>query len=345
MTDDTTQTELLPCLTKNIITDYDCKPIPDRSHDWCARLDYFDGDEAQPIGWGETEEDAVLDLLNQMGEYEDGDGSCLETLVDLAFRAWNTRQPTGVAAEAVLQISDELVDKAVWALLDYGQLQTDEIEEHPYRDWKVERSWTLNIARQQMRTALQAVLADDLTALEKDRKATEAAALKEAASLVPSGSDEWFDNLRPVHWKRMMAVLRKRILALIPPDDLTALEKDRKATEAAALEKVAGYLRREIAGWKAASRGSQHKGSYPSLRDGHVQAILALIDPDAPSIISERERAAKVEGMRNAAHDLSIHAPHHDPATGPEHDIGYDAGWRGAIDRLQALIAATEGET
>lgn len=132
---------------------------------------------------------------------------------------WNTRQPTGVAAEAVLQISDELVDKAVWALLDYGQLQTDEIEEHPYRDWKVERSWTLNIARQQMRTALQAVLADDLTALEKDRKATEAAALKEAASLVPSGSDEWFDNLRPVHWKRMMAVLRKEILALIPPTD------------------------------------------------------------------------------------------------------------------------------
>ena len=85
--------------------------------------------------------------------------------------------------------------------------------------WQHHTELTSPIGTEYVRADLALIPPDDLTALEKDRKATEAAALKEAASLVPSGSDEWFDNLRPVHWKRMMAVLRKEILALIPPDE------------------------------------------------------------------------------------------------------------------------------
>ena len=258
---------------------------------------------------------------------------------------WNTRQPTGVAAEAVLQISDELVDKAVWALLDYGQLQTDEIEEHPYRDWKVERSWTLNIARQQMRTALQAVLADDLTALEKDRKATEAAALKEAASLVPSGSDEWFDNLRPVHWKRMMAVLRKEILALIPPDDLTALEARTDLANAAVGAAVRACAEAILHDHTKPDDNRLWGDERPYICEESAYRTILALEPDAPSIISERERAAKVNALSAAA--VRLKKDIDDCCFGEfddEGEKGLRRGMYASLHTVKALIAATEGE-
>jgi len=45
-----------------ITTNYDPKPIPDRRFDWCA----YDGsnyDVGSPTGYGDTEEDAIEDLL------------------------------------------------------------------------------------------------------------------------------------------------------------------------------------------------------------------------------------------------------------------------------------------
>lgn len=59
-------------------------PVPDRSHDWRASLCWNCGDDDQPTGWGETEEKAILNLLNQMTEFDDN-GECAEELVDLAF--------------------------------------------------------------------------------------------------------------------------------------------------------------------------------------------------------------------------------------------------------------------
>lgn len=47
-----------------IITSYDPKPIPVCNYDWSATVDgYEPGD---PIGWGETEDVAVRDLLGQL---------------------------------------------------------------------------------------------------------------------------------------------------------------------------------------------------------------------------------------------------------------------------------------
>lgn len=47
-----------------IATDYWAKPIPTRSCDWSAVLDdTYDGSENDPIGYGETEEEAIKDLL------------------------------------------------------------------------------------------------------------------------------------------------------------------------------------------------------------------------------------------------------------------------------------------
>ena len=48
-----------------IITDFWMKPIPPRQFDWCA---YYDGDEPNSNGqmaqgYGRTEADAVLDLI------------------------------------------------------------------------------------------------------------------------------------------------------------------------------------------------------------------------------------------------------------------------------------------
>lgn len=45
-----------------IVTTNTYPPIPIRSCDWCA---YFDGDEESGrCGWGETEQDAIDDLLS-----------------------------------------------------------------------------------------------------------------------------------------------------------------------------------------------------------------------------------------------------------------------------------------
>lgn len=49
-----------------IRTDYDPKPIPARQFDWSATDDgTYDG-EGCPIGYGETESEAVNDLLAQI---------------------------------------------------------------------------------------------------------------------------------------------------------------------------------------------------------------------------------------------------------------------------------------
>lgn len=47
---------------EKIITSYDNPPIPSRKLDWSAVLDSYGGDESDPIGRGETEEEAIADL-------------------------------------------------------------------------------------------------------------------------------------------------------------------------------------------------------------------------------------------------------------------------------------------
>ena len=52
-----------------IITHYDPKPIPIRRFDWCAYDDStFGGDPRDPVGWGETEQEAIDDLNGQIKE-------------------------------------------------------------------------------------------------------------------------------------------------------------------------------------------------------------------------------------------------------------------------------------
>jgi hypothetical protein len=50
------------------ITRYECPPIPDRSEDWSAVTDDYDGAEDShcPVGTGPTERAALLDLLDQL---------------------------------------------------------------------------------------------------------------------------------------------------------------------------------------------------------------------------------------------------------------------------------------
>lgn len=50
-----------------IKTIYDPPPIPFRNFDWCAYDDEtYSGEEGEPIGFGETEEDAIDDLLLEL---------------------------------------------------------------------------------------------------------------------------------------------------------------------------------------------------------------------------------------------------------------------------------------
>lgn len=69
-----------------IETDYVNPPIPYRSHDWRAVFEWDVGDEDDLVGWGETEESAVLDLLTQAVDHDED--SYREAVVDLAFRCW-----------------------------------------------------------------------------------------------------------------------------------------------------------------------------------------------------------------------------------------------------------------
>jgi hypothetical protein len=47
-----------------IVTEYKCPPIPSRYFDWQAVFD--DYEEGCPIGYGETEQKAIDDLLEQI---------------------------------------------------------------------------------------------------------------------------------------------------------------------------------------------------------------------------------------------------------------------------------------
>lgn len=60
---------------------------------WCAQFDWYDGYDQQPIGWGENEEDAVLQLL-VIGVAWNGDGSDQDEITDLAFAGWKATQPS-----------------------------------------------------------------------------------------------------------------------------------------------------------------------------------------------------------------------------------------------------------
>jgi hypothetical protein len=47
------------------VTSFIYPPIPIRTCDWCA---YVDGNEEGKVGWGETEEEARQDLLEQLND-------------------------------------------------------------------------------------------------------------------------------------------------------------------------------------------------------------------------------------------------------------------------------------
>lgn len=53
-----------------IVTNFWMKPIPLRQFDWSAVTDDYDGaeDSHDPIGYGATEEKAIADLKEQMGD-------------------------------------------------------------------------------------------------------------------------------------------------------------------------------------------------------------------------------------------------------------------------------------
>jgi hypothetical protein len=73
-----------------ITTRADYPPIPTANYNWSAQFSFHDGDD-ELYGHGPTEDAAVLDLLVNGGEFED-DGSVLEAIVDLAFKAWMNRE-------------------------------------------------------------------------------------------------------------------------------------------------------------------------------------------------------------------------------------------------------------
>ena len=54
---------VLPELPK-IVTYYDPKPVPFRTSDWSAVTDNYE--PGHPIGWGASEQDAVMELLEQL---------------------------------------------------------------------------------------------------------------------------------------------------------------------------------------------------------------------------------------------------------------------------------------
>jgi predicted RNase H-like HicB family nuclease len=54
---------------RKIVTQYAPPPIPDRTNDWMATFE--DWDLGEPIGLGETEQDAIADLEEQIEQEEE----------------------------------------------------------------------------------------------------------------------------------------------------------------------------------------------------------------------------------------------------------------------------------
>ena len=56
-----------------IVTNHELPPIPDRRFDWSARRDDSEPDDDGHMmqGWGETEQEAIADLLQQEEEEAD----------------------------------------------------------------------------------------------------------------------------------------------------------------------------------------------------------------------------------------------------------------------------------
>ena len=74
-------------MTNSIETRFVCPPVPTKVFDWQPTFSFFDGDDDQPIGYGETELTAVLSLMQKAAEWDD-DGSCIEEIIDLAVAGW-----------------------------------------------------------------------------------------------------------------------------------------------------------------------------------------------------------------------------------------------------------------
>ena len=89
---------------------------------------------------GEPYQDTIIKCPHLCAKMEGGKQSVIER--------WNTRPAPAVT------VTDDMVEAATLALLDHevrGDLA-------PGVDWKVERSWTINVVREQMRKALNHAL-------------------------------------------------------------------------------------------------------------------------------------------------------------------------------------------
>jgi hypothetical protein len=73
--------------TGPIVTTYIYPPIPTRFHDWHARWDWQD-EESTLVGWGDTEDSAVLNLLTASVDDDEFDGEPQEEVINLAHVAW-----------------------------------------------------------------------------------------------------------------------------------------------------------------------------------------------------------------------------------------------------------------
>jgi hypothetical protein len=62
--------EMRALTPRKIVTEFVCPPIPYRSVDWAAHFD--DVGEDSPVGFGETEWDAIADLLSEAELLTDG---------------------------------------------------------------------------------------------------------------------------------------------------------------------------------------------------------------------------------------------------------------------------------
>lgn len=111
-------TERVPHKSR-IVTDYEYPPIPDRSHDWRATFEWFCGDDYQPTGWGETEAEAVLDLMNEAADFEDY-GACLEEVINWAIEGWHLRAELAEAKAEIERKNAVLQVVASWNLPPSG---------------------------------------------------------------------------------------------------------------------------------------------------------------------------------------------------------------------------------
>jgi hypothetical protein len=117
------------------------------------------------------------------------------------------------------------------------------------------------------------------------------------------------------------------------PDYPEYVQIDHALALVAAERKACAKMLNKYAGEKGSTKTPQGRTA-----NFYARKIRARSDDDAQTALERVKQEVRNEALREVYQNLRTYAPHHDPITGPEHDVGYANGYHTAMNRVLDLI-------